>query len=104
MARERVVDRWGNEIYLTDERWQHILETHEEMTHFREYLFETLRKGQRRQDEFDPSKYKYSKPFSDLPDDFTHVVVVAKFSRRMTTRGVEHHNNFVLTAYQVSRS
>lgn len=84
MARERVSDRWGNEIYLTDERWQHILETHEEMTTLREYLFETLRTGQRRQDAFDPNKYKYSKKFTDLPTDFTHVVVIVKFSRRVT--------------------
>ncbi len=103
MVRESVGDRWGNEIYLTDERWQHILETHEEMTNHRGYLFETLRTGQRRQDEFDPSKYKYSKKFIDLPGDFTHVVVVVKFSQQVTARG-EVPNNFVLTAYQVSRS
>lgn len=104
MARDRVVDRWGNEIYLTDERWRHILETHEEMIYFRQQLVETLRNGQRRQDRFDPSKYKYSKPFPDLLDDFTHIIVVVKFSQRRTTRGVERSNNFVLTAYQVSRS
>ena len=103
MVRERVSDPWGNEIYLTDERWQHILETHEEMIIFREYLFETLRTGQRRQDAFDPNKYKYSKKFTDLPADFTHVVVIVKFSRRVTMRG-ETSNNFVLTAYQVTRS
>ncbi len=103
MAREKVGDRRGNEIYLTDERWQHILETHEEMTNFREYLFETLRTGQRRQDAFDLSKYTYSEKFTDLPDDFTHVVVVVKFSQQVTARG-EISNNFVLTAYQVTRS
>ena len=73
------------------------------MTNFRRYLFETLRTGQRRQDAFDPSKYKYSKKFTDLPDDFTHVVGVVKFSQQMTTQG-EVPNNFVLTAYQVTRS
>ena len=103
MAREIITDRWGNEIYLTDERWQHILETHEEMANFRGHLLETLRTGQRRQDVFDPHKYKYSKKFTDLPDDFTHVIVVVKLSRQITTRG-EMPNNFVLTAYQVTRS
>jgi hypothetical protein len=103
MARESVGDRWGNEIYLTDERWQHILETHEEMANFRRYLFETLRTEQRRQDAFDPSKYKYSKKFTDLLDDFTHVVVVVKFSGQGIMRG-EIPNNFILTAYQVTRS
>ena len=32
MAKQTVRDRWGNEIYLTDERWEHILERHEELT------------------------------------------------------------------------
>jgi len=27
-----VKDRWGNEIVLTDERWQHITEGHWELT------------------------------------------------------------------------
>lgn len=103
MARKSVTDRWGNEIYLTDERWQHILETHEEMGNFRGHLLETARTGQRRQDAFDPKKYKYSKKFPDLPDDFTHIIVVVKLSRQMTARG-EAPNNFILTAYQVTRS
>ena len=103
MARKSVTDRWGNEIYLTDERWQHILETHEEMGNSHEHLLETVRTGQRRQDAFDPMKYKYSKKFPDLPDDFTHVIVVVKFSRQMTIRR-EAPNNFILTAYQVTRS
>jgi hypothetical protein len=31
MAPEVIDDKLGNEIYLTDERWEHIVETHEEM-------------------------------------------------------------------------
>ena len=65
MARQRTYDRLGNEIYLTDERWTHIIETHEA---------------------------------------FTHVIVVVTFSRRTDQQGTERTNNFVLTAYQVSRS
>ena len=60
MAREIVNDRWGNEIYLTDERWAHILETHDEMMNYRPQVLMTVRAGQRRQDPFDPTKYKYS--------------------------------------------
>ncbi len=103
MARESVYDRWGNEIYLTDERWRHIVETHEEMVNFRDLLFATVRTGHRRQDAFDPSKYKYVKRFADLPQEFTHVVAVVKFSHRTVGQGVETPNNFILTAYQVSR-
>ena len=103
MASEIIHDKFGNEIYLTDERWEHIVETHEEMLSYRNHLFATLRTGQRRQDAFDPSKYKYTKQFLDLPEGFTHVVVVVKFTRRGDSQGLERSNNFILTAYQVSR-
>jgi hypothetical protein len=103
VAREWVTDRFGNEIYLTDERWLHIIETHEEMVNYRSHLFVTIRTGRRRQDTFDSSKYKYSRRFTDLPEEFTHVVVVVKFSHRLTKHNGEVSNNFVLTAYQVSR-
>jgi hypothetical protein len=71
MARESVSDRWGNEIYLTDERWAHIVETHDEMLGYRSHLLMTVRTGQRQQDLFDPTKYKYSKRFRDLLEGFT---------------------------------
>jgi hypothetical protein len=103
MAQEYISDRWGNDIYLTDERWEHIVETHDEMSGYRTHIFTTLRSGQRRQDAFDPSKYKYTKQFTDLPEEFTHVVVVVKFTQRENLLGTEKTNNFVLTAYQVSR-
>src|SRR5260221_8815607 len=103
MAHESVRDRSENEIYLTDERWEHIVETHEEMIGYRGHIFATLRTGQRRQDAFDPGKYKYTKPFTDLPEDFTHVVVVVKFTQYEDAQGIERPNNFILTAYQVSR-
>ncbi|SRR6266568_2228888 len=103
MAQETVRDKWGNEIYLTEERWRHIMETHDEMIAYRDHIFTTLRTGQRRQDAFDPSKYKYTKRFPDLLTGFTHVVVVVKCSRRADSQGVERPNNFILTAYQASR-
>ena len=103
MGRESTLDRWGNEIYLTDERWEHIVETHEEMTGCRDHIFTTIRTGKRRQDAFDSSKYKYTRGFNNLPMGFSHVVVVVKFSRRITPEGVDIPNNFILTAYQVSR-
>jgi hypothetical protein len=103
MARESVNDRWGNEIYLTDERWAHIVETHEEMMNYQGHALITVRTGQRRQDPFDPTKYKYSKRFRDLAVGFTHVVVVVKFAWREEPQGGETPNNFILTAYQVSR-
>ena len=103
MARETVSDRLGDEIYLTDERWTHIVETHEEMMNYRRQVLMTVATGQRRQDPFDPTKYKYSQRFHDLPEGFTHLVVVVKFAWDEEHQGRESPNNYVLTAYQVSR-
>src|SRR5215475_8836637 len=91
MAQERMHDKFGNEIYLTEERWEHIVETHEEMAGYRDRIFTTLRTGRRRQDTLDPNKYKYSKRFTDLPEDFTHVVVVVKFTQREDPQGEDNH-------------
>jgi hypothetical protein len=103
MAQESVTDKWGNEIYLTDERWAHIVEPHDDMMEYRRHVLMTVSTGQRRQDPLDPTKYKYSKRFRDLPTGFTHLVVVVKFAWREKTQGRETPNNFILTAYQVSR-
>ena len=97
--RETVHDRWGNPIYLTDERWEHILEFHAEMVDFRDKLFTTLKQGSRRQDLLDPTVYTYFHSFDYLPGDNTHIIAIVKFSSR-SANGEEEDNNFVLTAYQ----
>ena len=81
----------------------HIVETHEEMMNYRRHGLMAVGNGQRWQDPFDPTKYKYSKRFRDLPEGFTHLVVVVKFAWREERQGGEIPNNFILTAYQVSR-
>jgi hypothetical protein len=45
-----VRDRYGNDIYLTEERWQHIIEpmNHPEMADYEKELEETIRRGQRK--------------------------------------------------------
>jgi len=58
-----VQDRYGNEIYLTEERWQHIVENHADMEGYLEELRETIRKGHRYQEPIDPRKYRYVKHF-----------------------------------------
>jgi hypothetical protein len=93
-----VHDRWGNPIYLTDERWEHILEFHEEMVDFRDELFTTLKQGRRIQEPLDPFVYTYFHPFDYLPGDNTHIIAIVKFTSQ-STRGKEVPNNFVLTAY-----
>jgi len=94
--KQTVHDRYGNEIYLTDERWEHIISLHSEMEPFKDSLFETLKQGQRKQDAADMTTYKYSFAYNDLEQDNNFIIVVVKFK-------VDAHsgaNNFVLTAYQ----
>jgi hypothetical protein len=92
-VKQTVVDRYGNRIYLTDERWQHIVDTHPYMIGHEEHLLQTLRTGRRKQDALDVTKYKYYKKFKDLEGGFNHVVVIVKCEP-------VQDNNFVLTAYQ----
>lgn len=98
-----VRDARGHRIYLTDERWRHIIDTHPDMKPYRELVLKTIRIGGRRQDPLDPAKFKYSRRYADLPPNFTHLVVVVKFEIRYRPRTKEKQNNFVLTAYLVSR-
>jgi len=96
---ETVYDRDGNLIAFTDERWEHIIEFHEEMQEYREHVLTTLRRGRRRQDPIDPTVYSYTHDFDDLEEGYTHVVVIVKFGFHETAQGTIG-NNFVLTAYQ----
>jgi len=89
----KIRDRYGNQIELTDERWQHIVTYHPELEDCRDQVLETIRKGTRRQDAVEREKYKYVRKFADLPLDDTHLVAVVKMVR----------NNFVLTAYGIEK-
>lgn len=84
-----VQDRAGNRIVLTDERWQHIVAGHWELTELRGQILETIRHGARKQDPLDPHKYRYSKRFSALPYGYTHIFVIVRLLP----------NKFVITAY-----
>src|SRR5574338_133185 len=97
-----VQDRYGNSIYLTQERWEHIVESvnHPEMKKYEEELKETVKNGIRRQDSLNPQKYRYSKEFDNLPMDNTHIVAIVLFGVRETDIGEIISNNFIVTAYQ----
>jgi hypothetical protein len=88
-----VRDRRGALIELTDERWAHICQAHPELTDHQEQILDTVRWGSRNQDPLDPSLWKYSRPWPDLPEDFTHLIVVV---RQRKTR-------FIVTAYGVEQ-
>lgn len=95
-------DRSDNEIYLTDERWEHITDpaNHPEMTDFEIELRETIRSGNRKQEMLDPQKYRYSKSFENLTAKNTHIVAVVVFKLTEDERGNPMANNFIVTAFQ----
>ena len=94
-------DRFGNDIYLTYERWKHITDpdNHPEIEPYFDYVRETIRLGRRRQDPYDPHSYKYYHPFPNLPDDNTHLVVCVRFRWVIEPDGTVREEKFVTTAY-----
>jgi len=96
-----IYDRYGNPIYLTHERWRHIVDenNHPEMAAYEEHLIHTLQKGRRRQEALNPRKYRYTYPFDDLQDDANHIVVVVLFGYDIDEDGQTIPNNFVATAF-----
>lgn len=97
--RQSAKDQWDHEIYLTDERWQHICEEHPEMEDYKRQTLETVRRGSRFQDSIRPQVYLYYRDYQGLPHRNTTIVAVAHFS--FSPDGTE--NNFILTAYQIRR-
>ncbi|MBI5829249.1 MAG: hypothetical protein HZB20_06845 [Chloroflexi bacterium] len=94
-------DRHGNDVYLTEERWEHIIspENHPELAEYEQGLKETIRAGVRQQDSLNPRKYRYGKAFTRLPMGNTHIVAVVLFAFIETESGRPQANNYVTTAY-----
>jgi hypothetical protein len=97
-----VRDRHGNEVYLTHERWEHIIDprNHPEMSACEEHLKNTIRLGSRKQDLLNPRKYRYTKAFDDLTRGNTHVVAIVLYRFREGGAGEPVPNNYIVTAYQ----
>ena len=96
MAKQLIQDKSGNTIYLTDERWHHIIEFHPEMLGHQQHLIATIRTGKRIQDSLDPSIYTYYRNFDNLEKGYNHLIVIVKFG--FDSDG--EPNNFILTAWQ----
>lgn len=96
-----VQDRRGNSVYLTQERWEHIIDAtnHPEMEDYEEYLKITIQKGKWRQEPLNPRKYRYYHRFDNLPDDVNHVVAIVLFGFDMDEHGQTIPNNYVVTAF-----
>jgi hypothetical protein len=58
-----VEERQGHTIYLTSERWEHALDHPGMDEDMLEPVLNTLRFGRRKQDAYQPDKYKYLHPF-----------------------------------------
>jgi len=97
-----VRDRYGHLIYLTDERWKHIISptNHPEMEGYCDHLKKTIRTGRRRQETLAPSKYRYIQWFDGLTENNNCIVAVVRFKFDVDETGATAENNFVLTAYQ----
>jgi hypothetical protein len=97
-----VHDRYGNDIYLTHERWEHIIDpmSHPEMSAYEEHLRETIQSGRRKQDPLNSRKYCYVKAFDNLVEDNTHIVAIVLFGFSEGPSGEPVSNNYVVTAYQ----
>jgi len=96
-----IYDRYGNPIYLTQERWDHIIAdvNHHEMEDYEDRLKITLLRGRRRQERLNPRKYRYYHFFDDLPDDVNAIVVIVLFGFDVGADAWPVPNNFVATAF-----
>jgi len=97
-----VHDRYGNAIYLTEERWTHITDNlnHPEMRDYEAELQATIRTGQRKQDILNPHKYRYSQAFERLAEDNTHIIAIVLLHFSPGAHGEPLPNNYIVTAYQ----
>ncbi len=96
-----VQDRHGNSIYITQERWEHIIHetNHSEIEVYEEYLKVTLRTGRRTQDSLNPRKYRYVAFFDDLPAPVNTLVAVVLFGVDVDEFGHSSPNNYAATAF-----
>ncbi|MFN8442756.1 MAG: hypothetical protein U0175_18415 [Caldilineaceae bacterium] len=96
-----VTDRDKNRIYLSEERWLHIVDSnnHPEMVPFEEYLKLAIQRAKRQQEPLNPRKYRYSLHFDDLPAGFNHIVAIVVFGFDVDIHGVTVANNYVATAF-----
>ncbi len=99
MKKWTVQDRYGNTIYLTEERWQHILESRPEMEPFFEQFLATISTGRRRAETLIPNEYRYFKQFEELLPDNNHLIVKVVFKTQVDENGSYVPNNFVVTGW-----
>jgi hypothetical protein len=95
-----VYERYGNQVYMTEERWQHALEKRPWLADYLEDVLATIRRGRREQDALNPRKYKYYWPCPALLPEFNHLVVVILFGQN-GSNGTTAPNNYVTNVWAV---
>jgi hypothetical protein len=98
-----VHDRYGHRLYMTAERWQHVLKQRPWLAEHLDDVLETLRHGRRKQDPMDSTKYKYSRQWEALFPEYNHLVAVVRFGEAVDPQGRSVPNNYVVTAWAVFR-
>lgn len=94
-------DRYGNQIYLTEERWRHALEKRPWLDTYFDDVLETIRRGRRQQEPLQPYKYKYYWPCAALQPEFTHLVAIVVFQETADAIGQIVANNYVVNIWAV---
>jgi len=90
-----VRDRDGREIYLTEERWEHIVSRHGELQDHLNDVLNTVRQGRRQQQPQDPQTY-VRLPCDALYSPFNGILVVVTFRFKQ-----QAPNNFIVTAWGI---
>ena len=101
MRRWFVRDRNGREVYLTEERWEHIISQHRELRNHRDDVLATVRRGRRRQQVHDPQAYVSRWPCNTLPLPFNGILVVVVCRFEWQEDGSMLPNNFIVTAWGI---
>lgn len=96
-----VRDRDGREIYMTEERWEHIVSRHPYLENHRNDVLATIQRGRRKQQPHDPRAYVYYRPCATLRSPFTGIMVVVTFRFKWRENGGMSPNNFVVTAWGI---
>ena len=94
-------DRYGNLIYMTEERWFHALEKRPWLDLYFDEVLATIRYGRRQQDPLNPRKYKYYRSCNDLLPEFNHIVVIVLFAEQVDAQQQLATNNYVVNIWAV---
>lgn len=99
MKRWDITDRENRQIYMTHERWEHIISKHHELIGHLDDVLDTIRFGRRKQERRDPQRYRYKRFCYTLQAGRNSITVTVVFSFQTLADGSIEANNFVTTAW-----